>query len=244
MSENEKKYCEDLLPYLIGELSSEQRKALERHLTECSQCREELSELQPVWDSIPLTMEEIVPPADLKDEVFTTLFPNESNELPALQKNRWKQLRSFGWGKVASILLVLLIGVSWNNIQLRGQLSGLQNESFSPVQVIESYTMVAADPGMKAASGNVWLLQNGDQKRLVVDMNGLAITKGDEVYQVWIIHDGQRQNAGTFRVDEHGKGVLTYHFTNPHIKIDKIGITLEPDPYGDQPRGKKVSGTS
>jgi hypothetical protein len=235
MNQRDTNYCQDLLPYLVNDLPDQKRNDFERHLNECSNCREELKELQVVWDSLPMSMEEVDPPGDLKSQVFSSLFPS--------MMKQWKPWINSGFGKIAIVLFLLLTGVTWNNMQLRGQLAAIQEEMSSPAKVIQTYTMVAADPNMQGASGNAWVLQSGEQKKLVVHLNGLASTIGEQAYQVWIIHNGQRLNAGTFRVDEKGRGMLTYHFSDPNMQFESIGITLEPDPYGNQPRGKKVSGT-
>jgi hypothetical protein len=44
-------------------------------------------------------------------------------------------------------------------------------------------------------------------------------------------------------VDDQGNGVLTYNISAKYIGFDAVGVTLEPDANGDQPRGKKVLGT-
>jgi anti-sigma-K factor RskA len=261
MNKKEHECCQDLLSYLVGELSPQERKEFEQHLQECSICRDELQELQPIWNSLPLSVEEVDPPADLKAEVFSSIFPDETTDRTTDQisqeenqeqlsmkkrpteENRWRSIFRSGMGKVAVILLFLLVGVTWNNIQLRGQLLTLEEELTAPAQIVQAYAMVAADSDMQDASGSALILQNGDQKRLVVHMNGLASTKGEEAYQVWLVNNGKRHNAGTFRVDETGRGVITYYFDDPNMQFESIGITIEPDPYGDQPRGKKVSGT-
>jgi hypothetical protein len=67
-------------------------------------------------------------------------------------------------------------------------------------------------------------------------------TKGDEVYQVWLLKNGNRQNAGTLKPDENGNGLITYRLPKGH-SFDDIGITLEPNPYNTQPQGYKVMGT-
>jgi anti-sigma-K factor RskA len=241
MNKKEHECCQDLLPFLVGELSIQERNEFEQHLQECSKCRDELQELQPIWNSLPLSVEEVDPPADLKAEVFSSIFPNETSD--RTNENRWRSIFRSGLGKVAVILLFLLAGVTWNNIQLRGQLIALEEELTAPTQIVQAYTMVAVDSDMQDPSGSALILQNGDQKRLVIHMNGLASTKGEEAYQVWLVNNGKRHNAGTFRVDETGRGVITYYFADPNMQFDSIGITIEPDPYGDQPRGKKVSGT-
>jgi hypothetical protein len=234
MNQNDHDCCQDLLPYLFGELSAEKQQEVQQHLEQCSVCSDELQELQSVWNSLPLAMEEFEPPADLKTEIFNSIFPNEK---------RWKSFFSSGMSKVAAVLLLLLGGMVWYNVQLRGELVALQDELADPTQIVEAYPMVASTESMNQASGHAWILQNGDQKRLVIDMNGLEPTKGEEAYQVWLIHEGKRQNAGTFHVDKEGRGMVTYYLSNPDIQFESIGITLEPDPHGVQPRGKKVSGT-
>jgi hypothetical protein len=250
-------HCENLLPYLLEELTQEQRKAFAQHLNQCERCREQLSDVRPVWKLMPLTVHEVDPPADLKDQVFSSIFPAERNESLLLETPRqtevqpsnnhretwWNPNVKFSWGAVAAALFILLIGVSWNNLQLRDQLSAIEDPLSSPVQVLQSYAMASADPSIEAVSGQGWLIRNGDQKRLVIQMDGLPSNRGDEVYQVWLIHNGLRQNAGTFRVDDRGRGLLTYEFDDPAIQFEHIGITLEPDPFGNQPRGKKVAGT-
>ena len=68
---------------------------------------------------------------------------------------------------------------------------------------------------------------------------GAAETQGDEAYQVWLIKDGQRSSAGTFRVSDtsRGIGLLAMPIQGGKLDFDAIGITLEPDEHGSQPRG-------
>jgi hypothetical protein len=53
------------------------------------------------------------------------------------------------------------------------------------------------------------------------------------------MRDGRRSNAGTFRVDDSGLGVLTVGI-RPDERFDTVGVTLEPDAGGTEPRGRKV----
>jgi anti-sigma factor RsiW len=245
-------YFLHIVPYLNGDLSEVERDQLEQHLKNCASCREELAELTIVWESIPYEMDEVEPPADLKHEVFSSIFSTQTNSsvkdkksvIANMWRARFKPYMSSRSVKVAAVLFLLLVGMGWNNVQLRTQLSTIEKEGSFPAQIAQTYTLTAADPDGQPAYGNAWLIVHGEQKRLVVHMNGLSSTTGEEAYQVWLIHDGKRNNAGTFRVDSVGHGVLTYMFTDPDMEFDAIGITLEPDPYGEQPRGKKVSGTT
>jgi hypothetical protein len=57
-----------------------------------------------------------------------------------------------------------------------------------------------------------------------------------------LIDNGHRQSAGVFKPDKEGFGVLTVD-TSKFNSFDTIGITLEPDAEGKQPRGIKIVGT-
>jgi Tfp pilus assembly protein PilE len=250
MTKRDSDHCDLLALYFVQELTVREKEVFEKHLLSCTACREELKEMQLVWNSLPLTMEELEPPSDLKEQVFSSLFPEDSAFSPdqggqsggPAPSRRWTTLWNSSWGKAA--VLLLIVGLSWNNITLRSELSAVENQMSSPAQMLQSYRMASADPNMADASGSAWLVQSGDQKRLVVHLNGLPSTEGDEAYQVWMIRDGVRYNAGTLRVGQQGDAILTYTISDPNLQFDALGVTLEPDPYGDQPRGKKVLGTT
>ena len=227
MNDSKEPLCDSILYYLTDENNDEERKAFEQHLEECEKCRLELPALQSAWNSIPYEMEELEPPSDLKQQVFDSLFPADTTRKNPVKLPQPKRFPYARWASAVAAILVIAV-ISWNNWLLREEISSMKSALSSPAQVVQSYAMIPADPSMKTVKGNAWLIDNGSQKRLVVQMNGLSLTQGSQVYQVWLIHNGTRQNAGTFRVD---------------TQFEQIGITLEPDPNGNQPRGKKVSGT-
>jgi anti-sigma-K factor RskA len=108
---------------------------------------------------------------------------------------------------------------------------------------VNSYLLQATNNATSLSKGSAWMYEQGGKKTLVLHLQGLSATQGTEAYQVWLIHDGKRQSAGVFRVDSQGTGVLAYEMQDPSLPFEAIGITLEPDPHGTQPRGKKVLGT-
>jgi hypothetical protein len=132
--------------------------------------------------------------------------------------------------------------VIWNNLNLRNEVTELREQAKIPPEVIQVYTLKTASPAIDSSKGQAMLYKQGDKKQLVFQLQGLSKTKGTEAYQVWLIDDGNRKSAGTFHVDEQGNGFLTYQMQE-EISFDAIGISLEPDANGTQPRGKKVLGT-
>jgi len=227
---------DQLIEYMFGEINEEDRIRIEQHIESCQTCRKELEEMRDAWYAIPYEMEEIEAPADLKSEVMDSIFKAEQ----PVMKKKWSM--NTGW-IAAAVLMLLLVGVSWNNNHLRNQLGAMETNPNLPTQVLQIFALNAADSGRDAARGSAWLMQQGDAKKLVFSVQGLSQAEGQEAYQVWLIHNGTRRSAGVFLVDEQGNGVLTYDMKEQQAPFEAIGITLEPDAVGEKPRGKKVLGT-
>ncbi|WP_289138080.1 anti-sigma factor domain-containing protein [uncultured Brevibacillus sp.] len=239
----------DLISYAIGECTDIQKHILEEHIATCPLCRQEVIELREAWEMIPYQIpyqpQNVDVPADLKDQVMTAIFaPNEKTH------KTWKQrvdTITAKWRPVSQRFIVVglalaLVGVIWNNLSLRQQLLA-SRESAQPAQVVQSYSLQATVNATASSKGNAWMYDQGEKRILVFYLQGLAATQGTEAYQVWLIRDGKRHSAGVFRVDSQGTGVLAYEMNDPSLPFEAIGITLEPDETGSQPRGKKVLGT-
>jgi len=227
---------DQLMEYMLDEINEEDRIRIEHHIESCQTCRRELEEMRDAWNAIPYAMEEIEAPADLKAEVMDSIFKEEQ----PVMKKKWSM--NTGW-IAAAVLMLLLVGVTWNNNLLRDQLQAVKTNSGVPTQVLQTFALNAVDSGKDAARGHAWLMQQGDMKKLVFSVQGLSQAKGQEAYQVWLIHNGTRRSAGVFLVDEQGNGVLTYDMKDQQVPFEAIGITLEPDAVGEKPRGQKVLGT-
>ncbi|MEH7085504.1 anti-sigma factor [Neobacillus drentensis] len=239
-------FSNELVSYLIGEVSEVDRMNIERHLVNCPSCTKGIQEMQEAWSMLPYEFEDVEVPADLKDEVMNAIFSADASTQPPIEKDnpniKYKKLHQTLYGLAAAAFLFSFGGVIWNNINLRDQVTELKEQVNIPPEVIEIYTLKTANPGVDSAKGQALLYKQGDKKQLVFHINGLDDTKGSEAYQVWLIHDGNRKSAGTFHVDDEGNGSLTYQLKE-EISFDAIGISLEPDANGTQPRGKKVLGT-
>ena len=66
-------YRDDLPLYAVGALSKDESKQLERHLAECSECREELQSFRPAASQIAMAVEPEAPPAHLKGKLLARL---------------------------------------------------------------------------------------------------------------------------------------------------------------------------
>lgn len=91
------------------------------------------------------------------------------------------------------------------------------------------------------ASGRVVVYVAAGEAYVVLHVAGLPPTEGRQAYQAWLVHDGQRTNAGTFQVSRNGQAVLVY-ITPGEPAFEALGVTLEPDEKGRAPRGPRVLG--
>jgi anti-sigma-K factor RskA len=240
-------FTDQIVPYVIGEMNSDDKCFFEQHLQTCRCCREEVELLKETWQMIPYHVQEVEPPADLKAEVMNSIFgPDTQAAHTPLSKTTTRRINWKRWFQpklVSAVLLVALAASLWQNYLLREQLNDIRAQWAVPSTFLREYNLKSFDPTLANAKGSAWLFQQGEKKTLVFHVEGLPSTQGTQAYQVWLIRDGQRRSAGVFHVNATGNGVLACELSDQTDLFQAIGITLEPDANGLKPRGKKVLGT-
>jgi hypothetical protein len=246
--------CDNLSLYIIDELSEPEKDQFERHLKTCIHCQNEVDSLKNTWKMLSYDIEEANVPKSLKAEVMDFIFQEEKTPLQTqdvrdkkqtilerLKLTLTKQFSPLSTG-ITTILAMGLIGLLLSNLQLKDSITALENKAGSPTQIVRIFDLKGQDLAA-SANGIAYLVQDGHDTSLVIELNNMPRTKNDEVYQVWLLKNGNRQNAGTLRPDQKGNGLITYRLPKDHL-FDGIGITLEPNPDNTQPKGQKVMGTS
>lgn len=248
--------CEHCLDYLSGICTEEEQQAFERHLPSCESCRQELKELRVIWEALPSQMEYMEPPASLKRQVMDAVRESDAVLLEQARSQGAGRERSRLFGRTikASLAAAAICGIAllslWN-VQLHRQ------QSQAPISIEQALSVSAAEikdlvmlqpisPEAARSAGVACIVDNGQSKQFVVYLFGAKPTSGDEAYQVWLIQDGKRTSAGTFRVAEadNGIGLLAMPIAEGKLAFDAIGITLEPDDQGSQPRGTRIYGSA
>lgn len=264
MKKNPASACDLRLNVLSGSCTEAERLAFERHLPGCTACQAENEELRLVWEALYADMELIEPPADLKQQVMDAALAAEA-ELATrgaedAEPTNGRRIAAGSRGKPgrrwlpaasgALLLAVLLAGTAWNvslyRERLRSPLPIEQALSVPASQVKQVVALQAAQPGAEAsrAYGFACVVDNGQSRQFIVYVHGAPATVGEQAYQVWLVENGVRRSAGTFRVNggDQGVGVLAMPIRSNSLTFDTIGITLEPDDKGDHPRGEKMFG--
>ena len=238
--------CDRLLEYVTGEIGAEDREAFERHLPECEGCRREVETLTAAWEALPFDMERIKPPRDLKRQVFAALDVLEGKPAPGTWRFAGRRARPAAAIVAAAAFLLVAGGLLWGSIAdlFRRDAAPFPPDLPAAVPVAEMEWSVPLQPAEGERNdgyGIACVVRQGGSKQFIVYVFGARRTTGSEAYQVWLVSGSERRSAGTFRVsDERGVGVLTVPIRSDSFSFDAIGITLEPDADGSQPRGPRV----
>ncbi|MDF2670162.1 MAG: hypothetical protein K0R67_2468 [Paenibacillus sp.] len=245
MYEHEPNGCNDLISYLMGEGSELERAAFEKHLLSCASCREELQEMKLALSALPFQMEVLEAPEDLEADVMAAIDKLGQNSTIPLTLQTKKRSFPLYWiaGLISAVVVGVVIGVVGNQAVNPKPVQPPVVQSSAPTELLKSLQLNTADNSMPLATGIAWVMKQGDSQVMIIQLQGLKETQGESAYQAWLIKNGRRYNCGTFYVDASGSGILTYKLDPRFADFDAIGVTLEPDANGKQPRGSKVLGT-
>lgn len=212
----EDRFEELLGPYLLGELSVEEERELERHLEGCSGCRGELSRARQTHG----LLRELAaggPPPELKDRVLA----RARGEIPARSRGGWRL-----WIPAAALLAIALLGA--------GLLWAIIGDSSEGIPLTST---IPVSEGGGEVRGEV----HGGNLQIELTVWGLPKLRKDEYYELWYAkEEGGRISCGTFRAQPGGQ--TTVNLTAPvgATSYPKIEVTREPDDGDPGSSGEKV----
>jgi anti-sigma-K factor RskA len=212
-----------LAAYALDSLDAEDTYRVAGHLAVCRACRNELQAYTRVVDELPYGVRECEPPPGLKARIMAQA---RTAKLPARPRSIWVWTPSWVFASLAVILLLSLGNLYL--FQRMGQ--GRSTGDWRPVAL----------QGSGGATGLLLISDDGAHGALVVD--GLAVLDDSRQYQLWLIQGGARTNGGVFSVNEDGYGALWVHSSQPLVRYDAIGVTIEPAGGSPGPTGEKVMG--
>jgi len=178
------RYQDDIGAYLLGALNDLERQAFERHLSGCSDCRDELERLRPAAEALPGSVVQLDPPPGLKQRLMAEV-ESDSKVVP-LEPRRRRPTRLLA---VAAVLLLGIV-VGFGVAQLGGD---------------DSRTITATVAKAMPQAGGSLEVSGEDGTLRLHDMPDLG---GTRVYQVWYQHDERLVPARTFEVGRSGMGTV------------------------------------
>jgi anti-sigma-K factor RskA len=248
----------ELLPeYALGLLPADEAALLERHLSHCPVCRQDLGELTETVALLPYAPPPAWPRPEVKEALLARLSPafplveadrpeaaEPARPLPAHPSRAATGLGAAGRRRLAALAaaaaLVALLG--WN-VALQRQLdeSRRQNAALmaEAAQAAEERQIahLFASPSYAHALTESELTPRPvgyiytDPERAI----GLVLAyrmpplPPDQRYQLWLIlPDGARESGGLFAVDPSGNGQMVVRAPRPLGSYRAVGITVEP----------------
>ena len=202
-------------PYVLGELTEEEARELERHLEGCRTCQSDLDGLRSA-DGL-LRAASAGPPPELKDWVLA----RARNERRRATGSRWRV-----WVPVAAALLVVAL-LSF----------GVLRTITDPSDAL-ALTATGAVP---EAGGELRGEQIGDNLKVELDAWGLPRPENGGYYEMWYAEaDGGRVSCGTFTVQQDGSATVSMSAPVTSVAYPEVEVTREPNDGDPGSSGKVV----
>jgi anti-sigma-K factor RskA len=170
--------------YVLEAMPDDERGAFEQHLEACAICRDEVEELLPAAQALPMASPQMMPPPELKARIMAEVEreavllaqAGESADRPAPRRRRERTWLS-GW-RLAPVAAALLVA---------GVLVGTLLDRDPPSR--EAARTVAVTVDSKRAPDASAQLQVSDGEAMLVAQRLPAPPDG-RIYQVWVMPEG------------------------------------------------------
>lgn len=253
-------YCNELAASLAtialgGELTADEQRRLLATLVNCAGCRRRLEGYAAVAETLPISLPEADPPADLRERIVAAARRSVPAQQTAPAPRRWPGLPP--WAKsrpllafVLALVLVLSAGQQLQLMQQQEQIARQQAQlDQQQEQAARNATIVLAAFGNEdaqeglleptgnapAASGRFFISPGAPAIALYVKQ--LPLPPAGMEYQLWITSDDQTINGGAIKVNAEGRAWRLIQPLQPLNEIKRIFITLEPQGAGTRPTG-------
>jgi len=217
--------------YALDALDPEERRAYEAHLSDCEQCREELTSFWQTTEALAVAASGPTPSPDLRDRVLAGAQAERQVVVP-FESRRWS-VRAVA--AVAAVAAVVALGVGlWAS-----DLSNELDETRAALERERATAAILVDPGARTVA-----LQAGEG-RLVVDPTGQAVlvlegldpAPAGKTYEMWIIEDDKPARAGLF-AGRDGTDIVPLDGTVAEGNV--VAVTVENEGGVDAPKSPPI----
>jgi Anti-sigma-K factor rskA len=222
--------------WVLGATEGDEADEMRIHIEGCPICRETAARLRRVVGALPLAVEEVPPPARLRERVLAAAGASRGSiAAPArvrpLESRRPAAVTPLpvvhrGWIPVyaaaAAVLLALLIGIVAGN--------QLGRSAAPPSTSVARFTVVGHQELGGARASVIDLKSDGVA---LVNFTGLPPVQSGRVYEVWLVTAGGRADpAAVFVPDSNGSKVV---LVNQSLSgYTQMAITREVGPDGSK----------
>ncbi|KIJ85735.1 MULTISPECIES: anti-sigma factor [Staphylococcus] len=264
---------DEIYDYFNDKLSESEKERVEEELDFAPESYKTLKDIEILHDTLPYKNKQVEAPIGMKQRILESVLNEDKtsgkdiksenqeedfNSTNSKTNNQFQQhinvstqnnknhksavIKRFYVGIIAAMLLLSLIG---NGVQFWGNKES-KNQSTSMINTGDAKVINLKSMGNDKTQGQAYLsnTNNKTDRKLIVEAKDIETTKGNQVYQVWVLKDNKTYPAGAFS-SENNKGMVVFDLSNIDIdKNDKIALTLEPSPNNTEPKGQMVMASS
>lgn len=227
--------------YVLDALEPEEHVAFEAHLQTCAACREEVAQLRQVVDVLPLAVEPLEPPPDLRDRILAeldsprqqlTVMPGgtPARAAGAAPRRSWFLEHTAPLATAAALLVASLAGwnvylQTHNGSSATDTVTALVADAQKSGATVYPVGATAIDPAASAV-----LVQPRGATPAYAIIRGLSAPPKNKVYEVWFMHGTRPTSEAVFIPS--GSGAQIIHLATPTAGYDLSAVTVEPAPHG------------
>lgn len=227
-------YKEMLPAHALSALDASEAQALNEHLAECAECRQELAHWENTAAALALSAPRMEPSPAVRERIMNAVraekdaSADQNARIIPFASPRRSVWTSFGsLGAIAAV--ILFVGLIVGIVVLWKQNRRLKEEHRLVQLLTEPGSRLAELKGTPQASGAFAKLAYDKNGRAVLLANGLPPAPQGKEYQLWFIVGSNPPVPGkTFAPDNAGHGTLNDQVPKQALDSAVFAITLEP----------------
>lgn len=236
-------YKEMLPAHALSALDAGEAQALNEHLAECAECRQELANWEKTASALALDAKPMEPSAEVRQRIMDAVqAPERAHEKDArvvpftpARRNVWTSFGSLGAIAAMILFVALIVGI----VVLWQQNRALREENEIVKLLTEPGSRLSELKGTAQASGATAKLAYDRNGRALLLAHGLPRAPQGKEYQLWFIVGSNPPLPGkSFAPDDGGRGTLRDQVPPQARDSVVFAITLEPTGGSHAPTGQ------
>uniref|UniRef100_A0AAU2JIG4 Regulator of SigK n=1 Tax=Streptomyces sp. NBC_00049 TaxID=2903617 RepID=A0AAU2JIG4_9ACTN len=233
--------------YVLDALESGERTAVERHLTDCPSCAQEVRELSETVTRLGLAAS-VPPTAALRDAVLRRIATVRQEPPPTVPLPRRRGLvpprfrRLSHWALAACLAGAAGLGVlaDWQY----GQAEEARQQARQARSANDAVAAVLAAPDARMSTSRLrsgavgTVVVSAARNQAVFAASGMPAPPAGKVYQLWYNDAGRMRSAGLIAAGGPSTATL---LDGPVGRASGMGVTVEPDGGSPQPTSAPVA---
>ena len=245
-------FTDDLPLYALDALEGEERLAVERHLRECSDCRNEVERFKDDWALIGLSATGASAPPGVRDRLISA-SSRELGQRPLRVGKRPVWLAPLQWAAAAAAI-VIVVFLARQNYHLHAQLASLQARSIADEQQVrqarelvsaltssnaDRFTLVANNTPPQPQGKAIYDSTTGT---LLFLANNLPPVPSHKAYELWLIPASGAAPipAGIFKPNQQGTASVIRPSLPSRVEAKTFAVTVEPESGSSAPSSQPM----